>query len=94
MEVEISIHAPHTGRDQVELRELSDDVDISIHAPHTGRDLEPGDITVFELEFQSTRPIRGATRLLYAFVNGFDISIHAPHTGRDMESLDPTKSPY
>ena len=36
---DISIHAPHTGRDWL-LRRVSRLFDISIHAPHTGRDLQ------------------------------------------------------
>ena len=59
--LKISIHAPHTGRDPASLQLAGADA-ISIHAPHTGRDaalsvsLSPHSI------FQSTRPIRGATK--------------------------------
>ena len=57
--------------------------DISIHAPHTGRDrclaYNEGQCS----EFQSTRPIRGATVPAGAVPPGGHISIHAPHTGRD-----------
>ena len=57
----VSIHAPHTGRDS-----LADDLDyllykISIHAPHTGRDQYILNPMITMGEFQSTRPIRGAT---------------------------------
>ena len=34
---------------------------ISIHAPHTGRDTAPDASIVTREQFQSTRPIRGAT---------------------------------
>ena len=34
---------------------------ISIHAPHTGRDKFAGNMYILYDEFQSTRPIRGAT---------------------------------
>lgn len=35
---EISIHAPHTGRDRRFLYAVVIHGDISIHAPHTGHD--------------------------------------------------------
>ena len=39
-DVDISIHAPHTGRDTGhQLFLASFQREISIHAPHTGRDL-------------------------------------------------------
>ena len=57
----ISIHAPHTGRDS-DIAERLCCPSISIHAPHTGRDLK-ADVGYLTAElFQSTRPIRGATR--------------------------------
>ena len=34
----ISIHAPHTGRDAPDEYVTADSAEISIHAPHTGRD--------------------------------------------------------
>ena len=58
--VDISIHAPHTGRDG-KLRKKTIKQDISIHAPHTGRDHAPGAVRTPREKFQSTRPIRGAT---------------------------------
>ena len=36
-------------------------------------------------EFQSTRPIRGATKYMLPSNQGDYISIHAPHTGRDLQ---------
>ena len=56
----ISIHAPHTGRDLFLLRSRHSS-DISIHAPHTGRDLARLVLDTDKEQFQSTRPIRGAT---------------------------------
>ena len=58
--VPISIHAPHTGRD-VHMAQDGLKEGISIHAPHTGRDLSRDDTPYERVEFQSTRPIRGAT---------------------------------
>ena len=58
---QISIHAPHTGRDgYIPVLEQVMGI-ISIHAPHTGRDHSRTDKYGQSLEFQSTRPIRGAT---------------------------------
>ena len=34
----ISIHAPHAGRDGAANEYFSEDYHISIHAPHAGRD--------------------------------------------------------
>ena len=56
----ISIHAPHTGRDLFLLRSRHSS-DISIHAPHPGRDLARLVLDTDKEQFQSTRPIRGAT---------------------------------
>ena len=57
----ISIHAPHTGRDQEPPEGRHDGQRISIHAPHTGRDDVYARYLRTNFEFQSTRPIRGAT---------------------------------
>ena len=40
LEINISIHAPHAGRDQ-RVSTAEDDFQISIHAPHAGRDAPP-----------------------------------------------------
>ena len=57
----ISIHAPHTGRDLQPLAAQGFSGGISIHAPHTGRDIIRRARIRPLLQFQSTRPIRGAT---------------------------------
>ena len=57
---------------------------ISIHAPHAGRDISVTRTAIHGLLFQSTRPMRGATKV-GAITNPVrDISIHAPHAGRDV----------
>ena len=38
-----------------------------------------------KVAFQSTRPIRGATKALVGHQVAADISINAPHTGRDSQ---------
>ena len=81
---QISIHAPHTGRDgYIPVLEQVMGI-ISIHAPHTGRDHSRPDKYGQALEFQSTRPIRGATHRRGRQALQDHISIHAPHTGRDL----------
>ncbi len=57
----ISIHAPHTGRDDYPVVVSTHTNTISIHAPHTGRDLSRLQDYHRVSRFQSTRPIRGAT---------------------------------
>ena len=59
----ISIHAPHAGRDLTAPASHCIAGGISIHAPHAGRD-PPGIIQCWpsQSKFQSTRPMRGATR--------------------------------
>ena len=62
--VAISIHAPHAGRDSdFEVRHGGKS--ISIHAPHAGRDRQPCADQAAKDRFQSTRPMRGATRCCY-----------------------------
>ncbi len=59
---DISIHAPHAGRDVYSFwcfRLLV----ISIHAPHAGRDCKSLALPVSISAFQSTRPMRGATQM-------------------------------
>ena len=103
---DISIHAPHAGRDAAGFL-AAPKVRISIHAPHAGRDrmmLPPTTILQYfnprapcgarrscaacgriSSVFQSTRPMRGATRLDGVERQGICISIHAPHAGRDYD---------
>ena len=59
--INISIHAPRVGRDNY-LDINGVDKNISIHAPRVGRD-DPNAIKVLVAgQFQSTRPVWGATR--------------------------------
>ena len=59
------------------------DRDISIHAPLAGCDYTNLDVNLFYTPFQSTHPLRGATRLIVAELDSGDISIHAPLAGCD-----------
>ena len=40
-----------------------------------------------DTQFQSTRPMRGATRVPHRLWRKSRISIHAPHAGRDSKSI-------
>ena len=79
---EISIHAPHAGRDLYTVSCCLLWL-ISIHAPHAGRDFVPQSPFRGDVGFQSTRPMRGATFAELAHAVVIVISIHAPHAGRD-----------
>ncbi len=74
--------APYGARHAI-LHIVSGEITISIHAPHTGRDYTPTWLKVYFYQFQSTRPIRGATWGFQLPTRSQSISIHAPHTGRD-----------
>ena len=79
---EISIHAPHTGRDSVDRAPSFGTSTFQSTRPIRGATWTwwtspPGK------KFQSTRPIRGATTPADQAVHAQRISIHAPHTGRD-----------
>ena len=78
----VSIHAPRAGRDQSPQGELVLH-QVSIHAPRVGRDCGDTDLHAPVWVFQSTRPVRGATR--FGLLCGFNprVSIHAPRAGRD-----------
>ena len=79
----ISIHAPREGGDGPESGSVPGQP-ISIHAPREGGDWFISNGLTRKRGFQSTPPVRGATRALDAvreIVHG--ISIHAPREGGD-----------
>ena len=61
--------------------------DISIHAPRVGRDRNTEAVQRLANEFQSTRPVWGATAGAAQQAAGTPISIHAPRVGRDTMTL-------
>ena len=63
------------------------DIRISIHASHTGCDSTTRNGKSFIFSFQSTHPIRDATRDAYYNNARYTISIHASHTGCDFWHL-------
>ena len=79
----ISIHAPRAGSDLMGVYSYIG-LTISIHAPRAGSDglrqlgAQAGD------QFQSTLPVRGATKISCTVNMGNAISIHAPRAGSDM----------
>ena len=58
----ISIHAPLAGRDVAAAALFRQSLPISIHAPLAGRDKPCTNVQSIDKIFQSTRPLRGATR--------------------------------
>ena len=63
---------------------------ISIHAPLAGCDIPRGRVIATPTEFQSTHPLRGATRFCPRRCRGPLISIHAPLAGCDDGTSDLT----
>ena len=59
---DISIHAPRAGSDVDRVPRDNYDVFISIHAPRAGSDARVLAQMEAEEQFQSTLPVRGATR--------------------------------
>ena len=63
--------------------------DVSIHAPRAGRDRQSALTGLSMCTIQSTRPVRGATRIRRDARRSLDVSIHAPRAGRDFRSRCP-----
>ena len=82
--VVISIHAPHAGSDKNYWINRYNQV-ISIHAPHAGSDVNNNLSSKDGYKFQSTLPMRGATKRPGHPRPHIGISIHAPHAGSDAE---------
>ena len=78
----ISIHAPRAGRDAAAaVTPLAADY-FNPRAPCGARPLVYIE-EVTQQEFQSTRPVRGATQISFLSLRDLPISIHAPRAGRD-----------
>ena len=78
----ISIHAPHAGRDRPRLILFLQSCNFNPRAPCGARRRSQGGRSS-KRKFQSTRPMRGATRRNAEREPSRRISIHAPHAGRD-----------
>ena len=81
--LQISIHAPHAGRDRRSGWRYWIWAYFNPRAP-CGARREHVDHYLLRLLFQSTRPMRGATRRGSGACAHWQISIHAPHAGRDL----------
>ena len=84
---EISIHAPREGCDFLPAGRQTAQGRISIHAPREGCDLNDIRIVSPTDTFQSTHPVRGATRILACPHGQGFISIHAPREGCDLPAF-------
>ncbi len=78
----ISIHAPRAGRDRQFVAKNKRALNFNPRAPCGARLLRRTGF-LFLPPFQSTRPVRGATRRYVDLLKGCFISIHAPRAGRD-----------
>ncbi len=79
---DVSIHAPHAGRDDKHAVGHAVKHGFNPRAPCGARRLF--ERLVFDkLVFQSTRPMRGATSVITCTSPRSHVSIHAPHAGRD-----------
>ena len=79
---DISIHAPLTGSDSHAFRLTSSSRNFNPRSPY-GERLQGHENLPQIAEFQSTLPLRGATRIPGFCVQPRNISIHAPLTGSD-----------
>ena len=84
---EISIHAPHTGRDMLRSWLACIWRRFQSTRPIRGATITRISYLSHLKIFQSTRPIRGATYDRAGPRNLNNISIHAPHAGRDIICL-------
>ena len=79
---EVSIHAPHAGRDTRAFSILLRSARFNPRAPCGARRVfRRAPLLLYK--FQSTRPMRGATRAVAVRKRRTRVSIHAPHAGRD-----------
>ena len=79
---QVSIHAPHAGRDSGHVCTLPHRNRFNPRAPCGARPAIAPAISVASM-FQSTRPMRGATGPRNRPCVSIGVSIHAPHAGRD-----------
>ena len=69
----ISTHTPHAGRNLCPRKKMCNTLlAISTHTPHAGRNDDGGTFIISKLEFQLTRPMRGATILALILNNDYE----------------------
>ena len=86
---DVSIHAPHAGRDFHGRRVHRGNQCFNPRAPCGARPASALS-SAKVVRFQSTRPMRGATRPAHQTHHPPRVSIHAPHTGRDLVGVEDT----
>ena len=79
----ISIHTPHAGSDGGSAFQSGTLGDFNPHSPCGERLALSALHTTHFQRFQSTLPMRGATRVLAHGLDERVISIHTPHAGSD-----------
>ena len=79
----VSIHAPRAGRDWQPSSTARTAAGFNPRAP-CGARLNDTRLVADETEFQSTRPVRGATPTPARLSHARGVSIHAPRAGRDI----------
>ena len=85
LETEVSIHAPHAGRDAPRCGGGRPE-NVSIHAPHAGRD-ESHRLSPRAKSVSIHAPHAGRDLIDARFEAFQNVSIHAPHAGRDFSAL-------
>ena len=78
----VSIHAPRAGRDGLVCADFGDFCRFNPRAPCGARPVRMVAAGVISV-FQSTRPVRGATKHPPVRAFRVSVSIHAPRAGRD-----------
>ena len=79
---DVSIHAPGEGSDTADWLRFRSEY-VSIHAPGEGSDFFSSLLGTLALRFQSTLPVKGATRSRQCYQSDQYVSIHAPGEGSD-----------
>ena len=79
----ISIHAPLTGCDWLDIKQNHDILYFNPRTPYGMRRKDNG-VVVRYAKFQSTHPLRDATNSFRCVRKSLYISIHAPLTGCDL----------
>src|SRR6185436_17414184 len=91
MIVTVSIHAPREGSDEPVIRFACAQA-VSIHAPREGSDRRGDRAQGKRSLFQSTLPVKGATRWIAGDSFYISVSIHAPREGSDLKIKDDNSS--
>ena len=83
---QISIHTPHAGSDPAVVVPRGQHAHFNPHSPCGERPASAG-LSFQHFQFQSTLPMRGATKFEIKVFVELPISIHTPHAGSDPTRL-------